>query len=274
MQTDDETARNWIRGFEDRTLRALDLLERRLNFKTAYFHAYRSRCIGADGKEEPSGYFFMAGWLLLEKMREAAANKESDPARVEERVISDLRKGELPENYKGKWSALLIADRFFDEKTLSRRREEAEKALRLRSEWTWENWCKKRSWTSCAALSEIGNLSKRLKELLKKVNDAFLAAFNQYSYDPKLKDPTFWFSEDHYQESHQLEMCIGRMAKWVAEWRRDPSLTRRDAQTLRNLLLEFQEIDAEFAQEMAAINESPPMYSMLERIAFKADLLR
>jgi hypothetical protein len=71
------------------------------------------------------------------------------------------------------------------------------------------------------------------------------------------------------------------LAWWVANWRRSPSL--EGAQLLRNFLIEVAQIDSELYRcirnQKDDDNEDDgtnwlPQYSILERIALKADVFR
>lgn len=271
MQTEDVKARAWIREYENRTLRALNQIG-----ALEYFHAYRSHCIDAKGVEQTSGYFFMAGWLLIEKMGAVLQNTDEISRFFE--IQQMIRKGNTPEDYRGKWPTLLIADRYFPRDFLGSLRNTAVDALSRSDELTHNETGKQRYWTSSRTFNDtqIRQLIPRLLKLIAEVKQEFPF----HDFNPHLADATFVdFGGDFDGKSGALilEECVSRMAKWVAEWRKNPSL--EGAQRLRNFLLEVQDIDNEIARMLPAVPDDDekiwrPQYSILERIAFKADYLR
>ena len=293
MQTDDEKLREWIRDFEKRTFRALYLMR-----KFEAFHSFRSHCIGADGKESPSGYFFMAGWLLLEKMK--ADSSENEPYKIAMAMLANISRGSLPQNYKGKWSSLLIGDRFFVPEAffpvevakslgpnciLDQRTRNAMNALAIRNETDNPDDDEyQRNWTSCAAFNDVPHATQRLMRLLK--NADYLRPF-QGQHDCtfcKFKTPFFSHDKERFPQTSalELEIFISSLAFAVAKWRKNPTL--EGAQPLRDLLLEVQAIDRELRDALPDTEERDesngsvvrkiwrPKYTMLERIAFKADI--
>lgn len=273
MQTEDVEARAWIKDFENRTLHALNQIG-----ALEYFHAYRSHCIDATGVEQTSGYFFMAGWLLVEKMGAlyGADDENSRYFKIFEKEM--IRKGKLPEDYNGKWSSLLIADKFFPNEFLTLQQYQAKEALGKRDELTHAETGKQRNWTSCLTFNDtqVRPLIPRLLKLIAGVKEEFPF----HDFNPHLADATFvdfGGDFDGMNGALILEECVSRLAKWVEEWRKKPSL--EGAQRLRNFLLEVQDIDNEIARMLPAVPDDDekiwrPQYSILERIAFKADYLR
>lgn len=285
MQTNDENVRAWIRRFEGQTLRSLYLMR-----KFDAFHSYRSHCAGSDGKESPSGYFFMAGWLLLEKIKESI--KETEPLKVAFAMLAAIRQGNLPQDYKGKWSSLLIGDRFFVPEAffpaemakscgsnciLDQRNLVATNALAIRKEQTDNPDGYQRYWTSCAAFNDVPHATQRLMRLLRNAKNllpsqghhdcTFCKFGNDFTHD-KIFPRTC---------ALDLEIFISKLAFSVAKWRRKPTL--EGAQILRDLLLEVQAIDRELRDALPDTEERDdvrkiwrPKYTMLERIAFKADI--
>ena len=273
MQTEDVEARAWIREFENRTLHALNQIG-----VLEYFHAYRSHCIDVTGVEQISGYFFMAGWLLIEKMGEmyGAYDEISQYIKILENGL--IGKGKLPEDYNGKWSSLLIADKFFPKEFLSQQRNQSKGALGKRDELTHAETGKQRYWTSCFTFNDtqVRPLIPRLLKLIAGVKEKFPF----HDFIPQQADDTFTDFGGNFDGLHgasSLEECVCRLAKWVDEWRKKPSL--EGAQLLRDFLLEVQDIDNEIARMLPAVPDDDekiwrPQYSILERVAFKADYFR
>lgn len=103
--------------------------------------------------------------------------------------------------------------------------------------------------------------------------------FPFHDFNPHLADATFvdfGGDFDGMNGALILEECVSRLAKWVAEWRKNPSL--EGAQRLRDFLLEVQSIDNEIAGRLYGKDDDHkewlPKYSIHERIAFKADYFR
>lgn len=272
MQTEDVKARAWIREYENRTLRALNQIG-----ALEYFHAYRSHCIDAKGVEQISGYFFMAGWFLIEKM--GALYDANDENSCFFKIVENemIRKGKLPEDYNGKWSSLLIADKFFPKEFLTLQQNQANEALSNRDELTHNETGKQRYWTSSRTFNDtqIRPLIPRLLKLIAEVKQEFPF----HDFNPHLADATFvdfGGDFDGMNGALILEECVSRLAKWVAEWRKNPSL--EGAQRLRDFLLEVQSIDNEIAGRLYGKDDDHkewlPKYSIHERIAFKADYFR
>lgn len=274
MQTSDPDARDWIRQFEHDTLHALNKIG-----ALEYFHAYRSNCIDADGSEMISGYFFMAGWLLREKME--AEIEPGDIIQRTMRLFENVRKGVLPEDYKGRWSSLLMADCFFSNEELDVMGNLARSILEKRAEMTGNGNSYQRYWTSCRAFNDPGaeNLVRRMDGLMSAVADSFLCN----EFDPSRDDVSFVDFGGHFDGVNRLatdlEDCLSRLAKWVSEWRRVPTL--KGAQQLRNFLLEVQDIDIQLSRTLKDTEGDHgerliwyPIHSMLERIALKADVFR
>lgn len=164
MQTEDVKVRAWIREYENRTLRALNQIG-----ALEYFHAYRSHCIDAKGVEQISGYFFMAGWLLIEKM--GALYDANDENSCFFKIVENemIRKGKLPEDYNGKWSSLLIADKFFPKEFLTLQQNQANEALSNRDELTHNETGKQRYWTSSRTFNDT-QIRPLIPRLLKPKN--------------------------------------------------------------------------------------------------------
>ena len=288
MQTSDAAARNWIREFERKTLCSLNKIG-----SLDYFHAYLSHCIQDNGHEEVSGYFFMAGWLLLEKM-ESAINDVNVLTR-KLGLLTNVRKGILPKNYSRAWSTLLIADRYFKEDCfiheigipkdgiLDQRFNDAKRILgNNESELLCENGRYRRIWTSCRSFNDQGAvyLVDRLFKLIYCVRSNFpFSTFKPEENDKYFVD--FGGDFNGRQSAKTLEKCVSRLAWWVANWRRSPSL--EGAQLLRNFLIEVAQIDSELHRcirnQKDDYNEDDgtnwlPQYSILERIALKADVFR
>ena len=189
-----------------------------------------------------------------------------------------IRKGKLPEDYNGKWSSLLIADKFFPNEFLTLQQYQAKEALGKRDELTHAETGKQRNWTSCLTFNDtqVRPLIPRLLKLIAGVKEEFPF----HDFNPHLADATFvdfGGDFDGMNGALILEECVSRLAKWVEEWRKKPSL--EGAQRLRNFLLEVQDIDNEIARMLPAVPDDDekiwrPQYSILERIAFKADYLR
>ena len=288
MQTDEVAARDWIREFERNTLRALNKMG-----SLGYFHAYLSHCIRDDGREEISGYFFMAGWLLLEKM-EAIIN-ETDVWERKIQLLRNVRKGILPEDYLCAWSTLLISDRYFkadnffpgisgmDENCVfGQRLRDAKMILDIKDELHEEGGYR-RFWTSCQSFNDQGasHLTARLFNLIDRVQREFrLGRFNPDQDDEYFVDFDGYFSNGLPASS--LERCVSQLAWRVAKWRHNPTL--KGAQLLRNLLIEVWQIDSELEKCIRKqkddyngdddVRNWQPKHSILERIALKADVFR
>jgi hypothetical protein len=263
-----------VRQFEDGALHALNKIG-----AMEYFHAYRSHCADINGNEMISGYFFMAGWLLREKMEKEI--ESNDIIQRTMRLFANIRKGVLPEDYKGRWSSLLMANYFFSQEELNEMKRLARSVLAEKSEMTGKPNGYQRCWTSCRVFNDRGveNLVRRLDGLMNAVADSF----PYEDFDPSKDDEFFIDFGGNFnginRSARDLEDCLSRLAKWVAGWRGAPTL--KGAQSLRNLLVDVQDIDTQLSRVLKDTEDDHgerliwyPAHSMLERIALKADIFR
>jgi hypothetical protein len=230
------------------------------------------------GIELVSGYFFMAGWLLIEKMGALYGANDQNSCFLKIVENQMIRKGKLPEDYNGKWSSLLIADRFFSKDFFVFVKQLSDNALNGKNELTQMDTGRQRNWTSCCTFND--DVVKYLIPRLFGIIDRVKKEFPVKDYIPGDMDKTFVDFGGYFngqRNASQLEECVSCLAKWVEEWRMNPSL--ESAQPLRNILLEIQDIDDQIARMLPDTQDDDgkiwrPKYSILERIAFKADYFR
>ena len=280
MMSKNSACRNWIRTFERDTLNTLSSFGlSNLDF----FHAYRSEIVKADGSIEPSGYFFMAGWLLRERM-------------IKTEVVGVAPSPRMKDAYSRKWSPLLRA--FAPDepdpdaanwKTISRN-------MGFQCNGSIHNghviWPFGGTFNDAVIIDEtqkppkleakldLKTNRKQLEHLIKDVDQYWRSVFSNITFDPRKDDKTFDPMDPGPQPtpiigtgltSIDLETCLSRLAKCVAEWRKNPSIN--SAQRLRDLLLRVEELDDDLRNKLSqkpAWRDQLPVHTMTQRIAMKS----
>ena len=264
MSSEDPACRDFIRKFEEKTYRALYSLG---GENMRYFHAYYSRCRKDNGTFEPSGYFFMAGWLVEERMIEKLPNNPNAP--VYRNGYPILR---MDQNYKGMWSPLLVrySDAFADYMKKKAEQMNGERGIHV--------------WVRACTFNEsaIAPLRREMASVIEDVN-AWASGFIP-DFRPRRDDTSFSEDEEEFfltKNGTDIEKCLSRLARGVVEWRRTP--TCESAQPLRDLLLRIERIDAEIRQRLetvlddsstqAGTTNPQTKFTMTDRISMKSWLL-
>lgn len=275
MMSQDPECRNWIRDFEKNTLETLSSFGlSNLDF----FHAYRSEIVKENGSIEPSGYFFMAGWLLQDKM-------------VFSEIVGGAPSQRMKTSYFGKWSSLLRAFAPCETDPDATQWKQFSRNMNVRNN---ENGEFKAVWPfggtfadvverneanppAFQTLVDLKMIRKRLGQLIKDVDSYWNSVASDVRFDPRRDDATFDSGDPENKPtplqgtkftSVDIETCLSRLAKRVSEWRKDPSI--ESAQRLRDLLLCVEEIDDDLRNKLSSRRDQLPARTMTQRIAMKS----
>ena len=284
MMSKNPACRNWIRTFERDTLNTLS------SFGLSnldYFHAYRSEIVKADGAIEPSGYFFMAGWLLRERMIKPEV-VGVPPSLEEVGVAPSLR---MKDDYFGKWSPLLRAFALDEADPDTAQWKLLSRNMNVRNN---ENGEFKAVWPFGGTFADVVERNvdnplaftmivdlktnrKQLGQLIEDVDRYWNSVVSNVQFDPRRDDATFDSGSPGNTptpllgtrfNSVDLETCLSRLAKRVSEWRKNPSI--ESAQRLRDLLLRVEELDDDLRNKLSNRRDQLPARTMTQRIAMKS----
>ena len=268
MMSKDPECRAWIRDFEKNTL---DTLSSFGLSNLDFFHAYRSEISKENGEVEPSGYFFMAGWLLREKML------------LVEMVGGTISQRMKP-SYSGKWTPLLRAfARDEPDPDATQWRSISANMSSDRNTFDKENNFIV-IWPFAGSFNDAGRVDRsiqnRLKQLIEDVAFYWNSSDSEDRVDLSKADKTFDAGDPPGPtptpimgtrlSSVDLELCLSRLAKRVSEWRKNPSI--KSAQRLRDLLVRVEEIDDDLRNKLSLSNfgDRLPARTMTQRIAMKS----
>ena len=128
-------------------------------------------------------------------------------------------------------------------------------------------------WVSPHTFNEdnLKPLGARMARIIDEMERRFNATHADFT--PRSDDPTYSIENGtppfEGKSASDLEECLSRLAKWIVEWRKNPSCI--GAQPLRDLLLAVERIDEAIMNEIAS--EVRPLFTLTDRIAMKSWLL-